>query len=80
MYFELVRLLCDVPARRSAFDTAHEFIDCVLLQYLALGRLREPEVHHLVQQLVDDDEVIPDGLLLELLEVLDEYLDDAVEE
>jgi hypothetical protein len=52
----------------------------VFLQYLGLGGLRVAEVHHLVQQLVDDDKVVADALLLELLEVLGEDLDDLVQE
>ena len=50
----------------------------VLLQDLALRRLRVSKVHDLVQQLVDNDEVVSDALLFELLEVLGEYLNDLV--
>ncbi len=46
----------------------------ILLQYFAVGGLRVAEVHELVEQLVDDDEVVSDALLLQLLEVLTEYL------
>jgi hypothetical protein len=42
--------------------------------------LRVAEIHHLVEELVDDDEVVPDGFFLELLEVFGEDLDDLVEE
>lgn len=52
----------------------------LLLQYLALRRLRIPEIHHLVQQFVDDDEIVPYTLLLQLFEVLREDLDDLVQE
>jgi hypothetical protein len=52
----------------------------VLLQDLGLSRLRVAKVHHLVEQLVDDDEIVADRLLLELLEVLGEDLDDLVQE
>lgn len=45
-----------------------------LLQDLAVCGLRVAEVHELVQQLVDDDEVVADTLLLQLLEVLAEDL------
>ena len=38
------------------------------------------KVHHLVQQLIDDDEVVTDRLFLQLLEVLGEDLDNLVEE
>lgn len=46
----------------------------VLLQDLAVRGLRKAEVHELVQQLVHDDEVVPDALLLQLLKVLAEDL------
>lgn len=52
----------------------------VLLQDLRLRRLRVAEVHHLVEELVDDDEVVPDGFLLQLLEVFREDFDDFVQE
>ena len=42
--------------------------------------LRVPVVADLVEELVDDDEVVADGLLLELVEVVLEDGDDAVEE
>lgn len=40
----------------------------VLLQDARLRGLRVAEVHHLIEQLVDDDEVVADGLLLQVLE------------
>ena len=52
----------------------------VLLQDLALRRLRVSKVHDLVQQLVDNDEVVPDALLLELFEVLRKDLNDLMQE
>ncbi len=51
-----------------------------LLQDLALGGLRVAKVHHLVQQLIDDDKVVAYALLLQHLEVLGEDLDDLVQE
>ncbi len=51
-----------------------------LLQYLTLRRLRIPEIHHLVQKLVDYNEIIADALLLQLLEILGEDLDDLMQE
>ena len=48
----------------------------VLLQDFALGRLGVTEVHHLVEKLVDDDKVVPDGFLLELFKVFDQNLYD----
>lgn len=52
----------------------------VLLQNLGLGGLGVAKVHHLVEELVDDDEVVSDGFLLELFEVLGEDFDDFVQE
>ena len=52
----------------------------LLLQYLALCRLGVPEIHHLVQQLVYDDEVVSYTLFLELFEVFCKDFDDLVEE
>ncbi len=52
----------------------------VLLQDLGLGGLRVAEIHHLVEELVDDDEVVADGFLLEGFEVFGEDGDEAVEE
>jgi hypothetical protein len=46
----------------------------VLLQNLAFSGLRETKIHHLIEELIDDHEVVADGLLLELLEVLGENL------
>ena len=51
-----------------------------LLQYLALRSLRIPKVHHLIQQLVYDDEIVPYRFLLELFEILGKHLDDFVQE
>ena len=46
-----------------------------LLENLALRCLRITEVHHLIHELVDDHEVVADGFLLELLEVLNQHGD-----
>lgn len=51
-----------------------------LLQDLAVCGLGIPEIHQLIQQFVNDDEVVPDALLLQLLEVLDEHLNDLMQE
>ena len=51
-----------------------------LLENLALRCLRITEVHHLIHEFIDYDEVVANRLLLELLEVLDEDGDKAVEE
>jgi hypothetical protein len=37
-------------------------------------------VHHLVQQLIGDDEVVPQGLIFQLLEVADEDITNLVKE
>ena len=50
------------------------------MENLALRCLRITEIHHLIHELVDDDEVVADGLLLELFEVFDKDGDKAVEE
>ncbi|KAL8984656.1 MAG: hypothetical protein Q9177_004639, partial [Variospora cf. flavescens] len=47
---------------------------------LRFRRLRVAKVHHLVEELIDDDEVVADGFLLERLEVFGEDGDEAVEE
>ena len=44
-----------------------------------LSGLWVAKIHHLVEQLVNDDKVIPYTLLLKLLEVLGEDLHDLVE-
>jgi hypothetical protein len=41
--------------------------------------LRVPKVHHLIEQLVRDDEVVADALLVDLVEVALEHLDHAVQ-
>ena len=43
-----------------------------LLQDFTLRRLRIPEVHHLIQQLINNHKVISYRLFLKFLEVLDE--------
>lgn len=65
------------PVENSIY---HDNMKDSLLQYLTLRRLGIPEIHHLVQKLVDDDEVVAYALLLQLLEVLGEDLDDLVQE
>ncbi len=52
----------------------------LLLQYLTLRRLRIPEIHHLIQKLVDYNKIVAYALLLQLFEVLGENLDDLVQE
>jgi len=56
------------------------FLGDVFLEDLRLCCLRVAEIHHLIQQFVDDDEVVADGFLLEFFEVFGKYLDDLVEE
>lgn len=50
------------------------FGNFLLLQDLAVRGLRVTKIHQLIQQLVDDDKVVPDALLLQLFEVLREDL------
>jgi hypothetical protein len=52
----------------------------VFLEDLRLGGLRVAKVHHLIQQLIYNDEVVADGFFLKRLEVFGEDLDDLVEE
>lgn len=52
----------------------------LLLQDLALCSLGVSEVHHFIQQFVYNNEVVPDTLLLQFLEVLREDLHNLVEE
>ena len=47
----------------------------LLLQYLALRSLWITKIHHLIQQLIDDDEIVPYRLFLQLFEILREDLD-----
>jgi hypothetical protein len=42
--------------------------------------LRVSIVHHLVEKLIDDDEVVPDGLFLDIFEVAFEDIDESMEE
>ena len=51
-----------------------------LLQDLELRVLRIPVVHHFIQQLIDDHEVITDALLFHLLEIFGEHLDELEQE
>jgi hypothetical protein len=50
------------------------------LEDLRLGGLRVAKVHHLIQKLVNDDEVVADGLFLKCLEIFGKDLDDLMEE
>lgn len=45
-----------------------------LLQDFAVSRLREPKIHYLIQQFINDDEIISNALLFQLFEVLTEHL------
>ena len=52
----------------------------VLLQDLDLSDLWVSMVHHLIEELVSDYEIVPETLVLELLEVALEYVSNLVEE
>ena len=52
----------------------------VLLENLRLGRLRVSEIHHLIQQFIDDDKIVSDAFFLQFFEIFGENLHDAVEE
>lgn len=62
-------LLRDIPVCQHHQADIHP-----LLQYLALRCLGVSEIHHLIQQLVNDDEIVPYRLLLEFFEVLGQDL------
>ena len=55
------------------------FLRDVLLENLRIGRLRKAEVHQFVEQLVDDDEIVPHGFFLKVAEVLAEHAHASVE-
>jgi hypothetical protein len=61
----------DGEIRQRFQDTQHSNS---LLKNLAFRRLWVPKVHHLIQQLVDDNEVVPDGFFLHFLEVFSQNL------
>lgn len=46
----------------------------LLLQDFAVSCLRKPKVHQFIQQLINDNKIILNALLLQLFEVLCEYL------
>jgi hypothetical protein len=52
------------------------FLRNVFLQDFRLGRLGEPEIHHFVEQFVDDNKIVPDGFFFELFKV---FLQDGAE-
>lgn len=52
----------------------------VLLKDLALRCLGIPEVHHLIQQLIDDDEVVAYRFFLKFFEVFNQDLCESMEE
>ena len=80
-----MRLLCNVPEtpKESQYfipDFRHLSSFHSLLQDLALCRLRVSKVHHLVEELVYDDEVIANTLFFQLFEVLLQYRSQLVQE
>lgn len=56
------------------------FLRDIFLKNLALRRLGVAKVHHFVQKLVNDDEIVAYTLFFEFLEILDENLDESVQE
>ncbi len=52
----------------------------VFLQDLGLGYLRIPEIHHLIEQLVDDDKVVADGFFFEFFEIFNKDVAELVQE
>lgn len=47
-------------------------------EILAVCNLRIPVVYHLIEELIDNDEVISDGLLLKFLEIVNKDVDKLV--
>ena len=59
-----VMYLCHPSTSQNRRRNRTRFERNALLENLALGRLGIAKVHHLVEELVDDDKVVADGLLL----------------
>lgn len=59
-------------------------VDCeeyhVLLQDLALCRLRVAKIHHFIQKLIDYNKIVSYTFFFKLLEVFDENMREPVEE
>ena len=77
---EFVGLLSDVSEVKKWEEIRDAQDGYGLLENLALCCLWIAKVHHLVHELVNDDEIVSDALLLELLEVFDEHWDETVKE
>lgn len=82
-----MRLLCDIPGWGKAYNQSLLLRKSTtaghghsLLQDLALCCLWVAKVHHLVQQLVNDDEVVANTLFLQYLEIFCKDFHDLVEE
>lgn len=56
------------------------FLGNVFLQDFRFRGLRVAEIHHFVEEFVDDDEIVADGFFFEFFEVFGEYFDDFVQE
>lgn len=56
------------------------FLSDIFLENFALRGLGVSKVHHFVQELVYDDEIVAYTLFFEFLEILDENLDESVQE
>ena len=72
--------ICDGNGRSSLDLEFVAFLRDVLLEDFGFGSLRVAEIHHFVEKLVDDDEIVADGFLLQGFEVFGEDGDEAVEE
>lgn len=71
--------LRDVPVKSALFNFLIRLV-CSLLQYFALRGLWVAKIHHLVQQFIDNDKVIPDTFFFQHLKVFRKHLHDLVEE
>lgn len=57
-----------------------DHLECLLLKYFGFCGLWVSEIHHLVQQFINDDKIISNRFLLQLFEIFSEDLDDFMEE
>lgn len=68
------------PYEQHCLPSCSVTIVVLLLQYLALRSLWVSEVHHLIEQFIDDNKVVANTLFLQDFEVFREDLHNFVEE
>lgn len=69
-----------IPYEQHCLPSCSVTIVVLLLQYLALRSLWVSEVHHLIEQFIDDNKVVANTLFLQDFEVFREDLHNFVEE